>query len=87
MATDDIAIRYLLVDLKARQACVDFQKRCRAAAGCAWLSGAALAHSASGVDPLSWTPEHWGRRAPDEESTCREPDRLTRPNFARKRLS
>src|ERR1051326_4767062 len=27
----------------------------------------------TGVAPLSWTPEHWGRRAPDKESTCREP--------------
>jgi putative transposase len=27
-----------------------------------------------GVDPIRWTPEHWGRQAPDEESTCRGAD-------------
>src|SRR6266542_1092807 len=40
-----------------------------------------------GVDPRAWTPEYWERPAPDEESTCREADRLTRPSFERKRLN
>jgi hypothetical protein len=41
----------------------------------------------TGVDPPVWTPEYWGWQAPDEESTCREADRPTRPNFTRKRLN
>ena len=44
-------------------------------------------HAWDGVDPRAWTPEYWERPAPDEESTCREADRLTRPSFERKRLN
>src|SRR6266542_2962579 len=54
--------------------------------GCAPVRSLVLS-SDVGVDPRAWTPEYWERPAPDEESTCREADRLTRPSFERKRLN
>ena len=32
------------------------------------------------VDPVSWTPNSWGSRAPHEVSTCRIPNPHTRPS-------
>src|SRR5664280_1943911 len=38
-----------------------------------------------GVDPLLWTPEHWGPQSPGRESTWQGHDRHTRRSSARKR--
>jgi len=37
-----------------------------------------------GVDPVWWTPEHWGRQSREKGSTCRRVTRHTRPRSGRR---
>jgi hypothetical protein len=40
-----------------------------------------------GVDPVSWTPKHWGPQSPGRASAWAGPDHHARPSFAARRCA